>query len=68
MDLREKLHEEGVRLLIKHREFWPIDHAHNTRIDGARYRQRAMCKTVFSTVKLTLGDGVRARTWYGEFR
>ncbi|MFC7251491.1 IS5 family transposase [Halomicroarcula sp. GCM10025324] len=68
MDLREKLREEGVRPLIKHREFRHIDHAHNARIDGARYRQRAMCETVFSTIKRTLGDAVRARTWYGEFR
>ena len=68
MKLREKLREEGVRPLIKHREFRPIDHAHNARIDGPRYRQRAICETVFSTIKRTLGDAVRARTWYGEFR
>ena len=68
MELREKLREDGVRPLIKHREFRPIDHAHNARIDGPRYRQRAMCETVFSTIKRTLGDAVRARTWYGEFR
>ncbi len=34
MDLREKLHEEGVRPLIKHREFRSIEHAHNARIEG----------------------------------
>jgi IS5 family transposase len=68
MELREKLREEGVRPLIKHREFRPIDHAHNARIDGPRYRQRAMCETVFSTIKRTLGDAVRARSWFGEFR
>jgi IS5 family transposase len=27
-----------------------------------------MCDTVFSTIKRTLGDAVRARSWYGEFR
>ena len=68
MELREKLREEGVRPLIKHREFRPTDHAHNARIDGPRYRQRAMCEAVFSTIKRTLGDAVHARTWYGEFR
>ena len=68
MELREKLREEGVRPLIKHREFRPIDHAHNARIDGPRYRQRAMSETVFSTIKRTLGDAVRARSWYGQFR
>jgi len=56
-----KLREDGVRPLIKHREFRPIDHAHNARIDGPRYRQRAMCETVFSTIKRTLGDAVRAQ-------
>jgi len=45
IDSREKLREEGVRPLIKHREFWPIDHAHNARIDGPRC-QRAMCEIV----------------------
>ena len=60
MQLREKLREEGVKPLIKHRDFRPIDHAHNTRIDGPRYRQRAMCETAFSTIKRTLGDAVRA--------
>ena len=27
-----------------------------------------MCETVFSTIKRTLSDAVRARTWFGEFR
>jgi len=66
--LRDKFREEGVRPLIKHREFRPIDHAHNARIDGARYGQRALSETVFSTIKRTLGHAVRARAWYREFR
>ncbi|WP_121823685.1 IS5 family transposase [Halostella salina] len=68
MDLREKLREEDVRPLIKHRIFRPIDHAHNARVDGPRYRQRSMCETVFSSIKRTHGVAVRARTWYREFR
>jgi len=68
MKLREKLREEGVRPLIKHRVFRPIDHAHNARVDGPRYRQWSMCETVFSSIKRTHGDAVRARTWYREFR
>jgi len=68
MELRENLRKEGVRPLIKHREFRPIDHAHNARIDGPRYRQRSTCETVFSTIKRTLGDAVRARAWFCEFR
>jgi IS5 family transposase len=62
MDLHEKLLKEDVRPLIKHRELRPIDHAHNAWIGGPRYRQRAMCETVFSTIKRTLGDAMRART------
>lgn len=27
-----------------------------------------MCETVFSTIKRTLSDAMRARTWYGQFR
>jgi IS5 family transposase len=68
MELREKLREAGVRPLIKHRLFRPIDHAHNARVDGPLYRQRAMCETVFSSIKRTLGNAVRARTWFREFR
>ncbi|ELY60980.1 IS5 family transposase [Natronococcus jeotgali] len=66
--LRDKLREEDVRPLIKHREFRPIDHAHNARIDGTLYGQRALSETVFSVIKRTLGDAVRARSWYREFR
>jgi IS5 family transposase len=68
MELREKLRKEGVRPLIKYREFRPIDHAHDARIDGPRYRQRVMYETAFSAIKRTLGDAVRAHTWFGEFR
>jgi IS5 family transposase len=67
-ELREKLRKEGVRPLIKHREFRPIDHAHNARIDAAAYGQRALSETVFSAIKRTLSNAVRARAWYREFR
>jgi IS5 family transposase len=33
MQLREKRREKGMRPLIKHREFRPVDHAHDARID-----------------------------------
>ncbi len=62
------MREEDVRPLIKHREFCPIDHAHNARIDGTLYSQRALSETVFSVNKRTLGNAVRARSWYREFR
>ena len=53
MDLREKLREDGVRPLIKHRIFQPIDHAHNAPVDGPCDHQRSMCETGFSAIKCT---------------
>jgi IS5 family transposase len=54
--------------LIKHREFTPLDLAHNAKLDDERYGQRWMCETVFSVIKRSLGFAVRARTWYRQFR
>ncbi len=64
----QQLREEGVRPLIKHRVFRSIDHAHNARIDGSLYGQRALSETVFLMIKRTLGHAVRARAWYRKFR
>ena len=66
--LREKLREEGVRPLIKHRKFQPTDCAHSACTDGSLYGQRKPSETVFSTIKRKLGHAVRARAWYREFR
>ena len=68
MKSREKLREEGVRPLTKHREFRSLDHAHNARIDGPRHRPRSTFETAFSTIKRTFSDVVRARAWFREFR
>ena len=67
MDLCEKLREEDIRPLIKHQESRPIDHMHNAKGNGSQYYQRAMCETVFLTIKRTFGDSMRARTLYDEF-
>ena len=65
---RDELRTNGVRPLIKHRIYSPLDHAHNTRIDSDRYNRRWMAETVFSSIKRTLGATVRARSWWLEFR
>jgi IS5 family transposase len=65
---RDELREHGVRPLIKHRIFTPLDHAHNARIGSDRYNQRSMSETVFSSIKRTLGAAVRARSWWLAFR
>ena len=66
--LRDKLRSSGVRPLIKHREFTHLDKAHNSRMDDEDYNQRWMSETVFSSIKRTLGNAVRARIWNREFR
>ena len=66
--LRETLRELGLQPVIKHRVQAPYDHAHNARLDEDLYGQRAMCETVFSSVKRSLGCAVRARAWYREFQ
>jgi len=65
---RDELHDNGIRLLIKHGIMNPLDHAHNACMDGDRYHQRSMSEAVFSTIKRTLGAAVRARSWWLEFR
>lgn len=45
-----------------------VDTVHNARIDDALYGQCWMSETVFSAIKRTNCDPVRARTWYCEFR
>jgi len=32
------------------------------------YNQRWMSETAFSSIKRTLGDGLRSRLWHREFR
>ncbi|ELZ02139.1 ISH9-type transposase [Natrialba aegyptia DSM 13077] len=36
--------------------------------DGTLYGQRALSETISSVIKRTLGDAMRARSWYREFR
>jgi IS5 family transposase len=45
-DLRDYLHANDVRPLIKHREFTSLGAAHNARMDADLYGQRAISETV----------------------
>ncbi len=65
---RENLREEGVRPLIKHREFKAYDHAHNARIDDDRYHQRSLTESVNASIKRSYGSSLRSRSWYRQFR
>jgi IS5 family transposase len=66
--LREQLREAGIRPIIKHREFYPLDIAHNARHDDDTYHQRSIVEAVFFALKQRYGDTLRARTWFGQFR
>jgi IS5 family transposase len=46
-DLRSKLRSNGVRPVIKHREFDSLDAAYNARLDDDVYHRRSVVKTVF---------------------
>jgi IS5 family transposase len=65
---RDQLRENGIRPLIKHRIYKPIDYAHNARIDTDRYNQRSLTETVNSTIKRSILDSVSSRSWFRQFR
>ena len=67
-NLREELREAGVRPVIKHREFSPLDIVHNARHDNSVSHQRSVVEAVFFALKQRYGDTLRARTWFGQFR
>lgn len=66
--LRQKLREAGVRPVIKHREFYPLDMAHNARHDEDVYHLRSNVEAVFFVLRHRFGETLRARTWFGQFR
>lgn len=65
---RDQLRDSGVRPLVKHRLYLPIDHAHNARLDDERYNKRALTETVNSSVKRSILESVSSRAWYRQFR
>ena len=67
-DLRQELRESGIRPVIKHREFSPLDMAHNARHDDDVYHRRPVAEAIFVALKQRYGDTLRARTWFGQFR
>jgi IS5 family transposase len=55
-DLRSMLRENGVRPVIKHREFDSLDAAHNARLDDDVYHRRSVVETVFRVLKQRYSD------------
>ncbi|MEA5408339.1 IS5 family transposase [Haloarculaceae archaeon H-GB2-1] len=66
--LRHELRDAGIRPVIKHREFYPLDMAHNARHDEDVYHQRSVVEAIFFALKHRFDETLRARTWFGQFR
>lgn len=66
--LRHELRDAGVRPGIKHREFFPLDIAHNVRQDEEIYHRRSVIEAIFFALKHRFDETFRARTWFGQFR
>lgn len=67
-ELRQMLRSEGIRPVIKHREFYSLDAAHNARIDDETYHQRSIAESIFFALRKRFGSTLKARTWFGQFR
>ena len=66
--LRSLLRENGVRPLIKHREFRPIRTAQNARLDEDLYNRRQIVEAVFRVLDQKYGASLQTRSWYRQFR
>lgn len=54
--------------MIKHREFYALDAAHNARIDDDTYHRRSIAEAIFFSLRKRFDPTTRARTWFGQFR
>lgn len=54
--------------MIKHREFYSLDAAHNARIDDATYYRRSIVEPNRFQRAKNSASTLRARTWFGQFR
>ena len=65
---RRLCRELGIRPLIKHREFRPIQKAWNARMKKELYNQRNQCESVRSSISRKYGSFVRSKKWFKQFR
>ena len=66
--IRATARENGIRPLIKHREFSSLQKAWNARLDAELYGQRSQSETVYSCLKRKYGGVVHSRHWWKQFR
>lgn len=67
-ELRHTLRNAGIRPVIKHREFYSLDAAHNARINDGTYHRRSVFESIFFALRERFGAVLKARTWFGQFR
>ena len=66
--LRTLARHNGIRPLIKHREFTQLHKAWNARFDTNLYNQRNANETVNAALKQKFGAFVRSHVWWKQFR
>ena len=66
--LRHELWDAGIYPVIKHREFYALDKAHNARHDEDVYHRQLITEAIFFAQKCRSDEALRVKTWFGQFR
>ncbi len=66
--MRHILREEGIRPVIKHREFYSGAGANNVRMDNEPFHRGYIVEWIFFTLRKRFGLTFKPRTWFGQFR
>jgi len=66
--LHWRLRSEGVKPLIKYRQFGCHSVSNNVLLDDRTYHQRSNIESTFFALPRKSGEIVRARIWFGQFR
>lgn len=61
------LRNEGIGPVIKHREFYSLDVAHNVRIDDEIYHQWSVVESMFFAFRGRFGSTLKPRIWFGQY-
>jgi hypothetical protein len=56
-----------MKPVIKHREFYSLDAAHNARIDDETYHRRSIVEAIFFSLRKRLGVTTRAQSGLDSF-
>jgi len=66
--VRDELRQLGIRPLIKHREFKPVDKTNNRRMKSEDYHQRSMSETVNSMLKRKYDDTLHTKSYWNQYK